>query len=187
MECCDKEKLVAPILGLFGAAYELRTMHPEIYQMLTEQLDMFPETHTLYEKKMENGKVVKHVKHLFGDRIAFMKDYTDHSQEGTAHQRMSMSMGRHSFASPRALGLTKSFENLIKRLPTASDLKRRSSDPFLRRSPKSFGKLSPGSDKPVLAAIPGTAASLSGRRIVQLVVQGPPKIAPASRRTRTAV
>eukprot|EP00964_Phaeocystis_antarctica_P090201 scaffold57679_cov47-Phaeocystis_antarctica.AAC.4 len=60
-----------------------------------------------------------------------------------------MSMGRHSFASPRALGLTKSFENLIK--PTASDLKRRSSDPFLRKSPKSFGKLSPGGDKPVLA------------------------------------
>ena len=68
MECCDKEKLVAPILGLFGAAYELRTMHPEIYQMLMEQPDMFPETHT-YEKEMENGKVVKHVKHLFGDLL----------------------------------------------------------------------------------------------------------------------
>lgn len=118
-------------------------MHSEIYQMLTEQLDMFPETHTLYEKKMENGKVVKHVKHLFGDRIAFMKDYTDHSQEGTAHQRMSMSMGRHSFASPRALGLTKSFENLIKRLPTASDLKRRSSDPFLRNVTEVLWKVIP--------------------------------------------
>ena len=185
MECCDKEKLVAPILGLFGAAYELRTMHPEIYQMLMEQPDMFPETHT-YEKKMENGKVVKHVKHLFGDRIGLMKDYIDNSQEGAAHQRMSMSMGRQSFASPKALGLHKSFGDLLKRLPT-------SSDSFLRKSPTSFGNLSPknvrkksASNKPVLTAVPGTAPSppsLSGRRCVQLVVQGPPRIAPASRET----
>ena len=152
--------------------------------MLMEQPDMFPETHT-YEKKMENGKVVKHVKHLFGDRIGFMKDYIDNSQEGAAHQRMSMSMGRQSFASPKALGLNKSFGDLLKRLP--------SSDSFLGKSPKSFGKLSPknvrkksASNKPVLTAVPGTAASLSGRRCVQLVVQGLPilpRIAPASRET----
>ena len=185
MECCDKEKLVAPILGLFGAAYEVRTMHPEIYKMM-DQPGLFPETHT-YETQLENGKVVKHVRNLFGDRIAFMKDYIDNSQEGAAHKRMSMSMGRSSFASPRALGLTKSFGVLLKRLPTTSDLRRRSSDvsftglpgsPRSPRLPGSLRKHAAMSDTTVLAAA-DVAARLSGRRVIQLVAQGPPQIAPS--------
>lgn len=86
MACCDKEKLVAPILGLLGAAYELRTVHPEIYSLL-DQPNMFPEMFTL-EKKTESGKVVKQVKPLFGDRVGFMKDYIDHDPAGAAHRQL---------------------------------------------------------------------------------------------------
>ena len=86
MACCDKEKLVAPILGLLGAAYELRTVHPEIYSLL-DQPNMFPEMFTL-EKKTESGKVVKQVKPLFGDRVGFMKGYIDHDPAGAAHRQL---------------------------------------------------------------------------------------------------
>ena len=86
MACCEKEKLVTPILGLLGAAYELRTVHPEIYSLL-DQPNMFPEMFTL-EKKTESGKVVKQVKPLFGDRVGCMKDYIDHDPAGAAHRQL---------------------------------------------------------------------------------------------------
>jgi hypothetical protein len=59
MEMCDKEKIVEPILGLFGAAYRQREDRAEIFEML-DQPDMFPATY-IFEQKLENGKVVKQV------------------------------------------------------------------------------------------------------------------------------
>mmetsp|Transcript_8488 Transcript_8488/g.14841 ORF Transcript_8488/g.14841 Transcript_8488/m.14841 type:complete len:158 (+) Transcript_8488:98-571(+) len=74
MTSCDKEKLVAPILGLFGAAYKQRAKRPEVLELI-DSPEIFPEKFVF--EYMHGGRVHRHKKKLFGDRIALMKEFID--------------------------------------------------------------------------------------------------------------
>lgn len=84
MVCCDRERLVMPLLGLFGAAYAQRAdpVYRPSYELLMSTPDMFPRTFaTTYT--LPNGKEMLKTKPLFDDLIDRMKDYV-HNNEGLA-------------------------------------------------------------------------------------------------------